>query len=244
MTRQLPPSPDTGDAGDITDIQSHTYILSEWIFNKLATDPYFVNFLTKRTTQALPIEAWSQTPFLGVYVTDEPLAGYSYKVGDIELSHEVTIGFQIILANNDSVIMHRDLDRVKWFILRLLLRDDKLTNRFDTGLPGGVGINGIKRGRIRPPRWGLTGSKNETPIGEQTFELTFEFAAAWYPYGFPDLKRIDVITGFPGPGATPEQQHETPQVRMVYLFNPDAVPSPLPDDTEPPPTDPFPIPLP
>ncbi len=121
---------------------------------------------------------------------------------------------------------------MKQFIVRSLTRDDGLTNRFDTDLPGGTGINGFPELRVRTPRWGLAGSKNETPIGEQTMDLVMQYETTWYPYGFDDLERIDITTGFPGPGSTPEERAEIVQAKLVILFNPDYVPTPLPPDTE------------
>jgi hypothetical protein len=61
--------------------------------------------------------------------------------------------------------------------------------------------------------------------------MSFQFETTWYPFGFDDLERIDVTTGFPGPGSTPEERAAIPQARMVYLFTPDSVPTPLPPDT-------------
>lgn len=239
--KQLTESPETGNAGDITDVQSDAYILSEWMFNRIVTDPFFTNIPTRRTTQALPIESW-QVPFLGVYQLDQPLTSDGpLNMTTVSFMHRVTIGFQIILANNNPALLRRDLDRVIWHIMRTMLRDNNLTNMFDTGVAGGTAIKGFPSGRIRSARWGKPGADNETPIGEQQLELTCQFVKTWAPYGFDDLKRIDVKTGFPGPGSTPEERQQIVQPRMVYLFEPDAVSHPLPPDTEPPP-DPFPIP--
>lgn len=235
MIVQVLPDMDTGNAGDETDVQSYSYILYEWIYQRLRTDPFFVNFVVRRATSALPVETWSQVPFLGVYLIEDPITppGGIFNQSHIAFSHNVKIGFQFILRNNDSEALLRDLDRVKWFIMRALLRDDRLTNRFDTQLPGGTAFNGISGGRIRAVRWGLSGQKNETPIGEQQIELNFQFETMWYPFGFDDLERIDVTTGFPI-GGTDDERLAVQQVRMVYLFDPGSVPYPLPPDTPPP----------
>lgn len=239
--RVIEPDIDSGDVGDITDVQSYSYLLAEWMFDTLVADPFFSNFVVRRTAAALPVEAWSQVPFLGVYLLNEPQSpDGAYNVGEIRLSHHVTVGFQIILRNNDPDILRRDLDRVYWYIHRLLLRLDDLTNRFGSAAPGQPGFNGIERALRRPQRWGLTGSKNETPVGEQQFEWTLQFVTSWYPYGFDDLDRITVRTGFPI-GSTRDEQLQVQQVTMVYEFNPDWVPNPLPPGTEKPP-DPFPLP--
>lgn len=233
MNIQREPNIDTGDAGDITDVQSYSYVIWKWIYDRLKDDPFFANFMVIRATSALPVEAWSQAPFLGIYMIDEnPRApGGIFNQTHIAFAHIVKVGFQFVLSNNDTDMLIRDLDRVKWYILRAILRDDRLTNRFDTQMEGGTAFNGISEMRIRQPRWGLSGSKQETPIGEQAIEMSFQFETTWYPFGFADLERIDVATGFPGPGSTPEERIQIQQVRMVYLFTPDSVPTPLPPDT-------------
>ena len=236
MPYQELPDPDTGNAGDETDVQSYSYILWEWIYQRLATDPFFANFVTRRATAALPVEAWNQVPFLGVYLIEDPLTapGGIFNQTQIAFVHNVKIGFQFVLRNNDTDVLVRDLDRVKWYIMRAILRDDRLTNRFNTELKGGTAFNGISSGRIRQPRWGLAGTKNETPVAEQQIELNFQFETLWYPFGFDNLERIDITTGFPGPGSTPEERAAIVQARLVILFDPDAVPTPLPPDTDPP----------
>lgn len=230
--------PDTGNTGDLTDTQSYSWIMFDWIFRELKSDAFFANFAVIRSNRALPVEAWSQAPqlpYLGVYLGDERrLPDGDANAGALRFIHNVPISFQIILRNNDPQVMLRDLDRTSWAIERKLWRSDDFTNRFDTKLAGHTAFEGIIAGQIRD-RWGLTGSKNETPIGERQLDFTFMFGSNWGPYGFPDLKRIDVTTGFPGPGSTPEERRQVEQVRMVYLFGPDgAVPSPLPPDTPPP----------
>jgi hypothetical protein len=227
--------PDTGNTGDLTDTQSYSWIIVDWIFSELKSDPFFANFAMMRINRALPVDAWAQVPFLGIYLGDERRsADGDANAGNIRFLHNVPISFQIILRNNDPQLMLRDLDRTSWFIERKLWRSNDFTNSFNTKLPGRTAFEGIIAGRIRD-RWGLTGSKNETPVGERQMDFTFMFGTNWSPYGFPELERIDVTSGFPGPGSTPEERIEVQQVRMVYLFGPDgAVPSPLPPDTPPP----------
>jgi hypothetical protein len=229
-TSMRPPLEDinTGNTGTIFDTQSYAWVLLDWIFNQLSTDPFFVNFAVKRISSALPVELWSQVPFLGIFINDEPLSPVGYiNESTIRFTHNVQIGFQTILRNNDSVQLLQDLDGVSWFIMRKLFRLDPLTNMFDTG--SGVALKGIARGRVSKPRYGLSGSKNETPVAERVLDLTFQFESEWYPYGFDDLQRITVTTAFPI-GGTTEEQTAVEQVKIVYEFNPDSVPNPLPPD--------------
>jgi hypothetical protein len=228
---RIPPQdPDTGNTGTILDTQSYAWVLLDWIFQRLANDPFFVNFAVTRISSALPVELWSQVPFLGVFLYDEPLSpDGAMNETTVKLTHTVQIGFQIILRNNDSVKLLQDIDATSWAILRMLLRDDSLTNMFDTG--SGVSFEGVARGRVSKPRYGLAGSRNETPIAERVVDLVFQFATLWEPYGFDDLERITVETGFPI-GGTDAERDAIQQVKIVYEFNPDSVPTPLPPDSE------------
>jgi hypothetical protein len=219
---------DTGDTGTIFDTQSYAWVLLDWIFSQLSSDPFFANFTTKRISSALPVELWSQVPFLGVFLNDEPLSpDGDINAGTIRFTHNVMIGFQTILRNNDSVQLLKDLDGVSWHIMRTLFRMDELTNMFNTA--SGVALKGIPKGRISKPRYGLSGSRNETPVAERVLDLTFEFVSNWYPFGFDDLERITVKTAFPI-GSTQAEQDAIKQVTIVYEFNPDSVPLPLPPD--------------
>jgi hypothetical protein len=56
------------------------------------------------------------------------------------------------------------------------------------------------------------------------------FRTDWEPTEFPDLERLTVTTGFPGPGSTLEEQAAIEQVKIVYQFDPDWVKPPLPPD--------------
>jgi hypothetical protein len=220
--------PNTGNTGTIFDTQSYAWVLLDWIFTRLATDPFFANFVTKRISSALPVENWNQVPFLGVFLSDEPLSPEGdINASTIKFTHNVQVGLQIILRNNDSVKLLQDIDSTSWYIMRTLLRDDTLTNMFDSA--SGATFEGLARGRISKPRYGLTGSRNETPVAERVIDFTFRFVTLWEPYGFDDLQRITVTTAFPI-GGTEAEQANVQQVTMVYQFNPDSVPTPLPPD--------------
>jgi hypothetical protein len=218
----MPPEDfNTGDTGTIFDTQSYSWVLVDWLFKLLSADPFFANFTLTRISSALPVELWSQVPFLGVFINDEPLTPVGdFNVTAITFTHNLQVGFQIILRNNDSAKLLQDLDSVSWHIMRTLFRTDALTNAFDTAT--GVALKGIPRGRVSKPRYGLAGSRNETPVAERVLDLTFQFESMWYPYGFPDLERITVTTAFPI-GGTPEEQAAIQQVKVVYEFIPEGV---------------------
>lgn len=217
--------------GGLSDRQSYSWIILNAIFERIAQTSFFLPFLCKRINRALPIEAGNsvQIPFLGVYLLEESMApDGDANAGEIKFIHTVPIGFQIIMKNNDYNVLLQMLDQATWFIMNQLLRDDTFTNRWQTNLPDNTQFEGVARGRIRE-RWGTTAQTNETPVGERQLELVFTFRTNWYPTDFPDLERI-TIRGAPEGSPTEEIQ----KVVMVYEFNPNSVPHPLPDDTEPP----------
>jgi hypothetical protein len=61
------------------------------------------------------------------------------------------------------------------------------------------------------------------------FWLTLQLRTEWYPNVFPDLERISVTTAFPF-GGDAAAQAGVEQVKIVYEFTPDSVPTPLPPD--------------
>jgi len=221
--------PWTGTGG-LSDTQSYSWILLNAIFDRLSTSSFFVNFACKRISAALQIEAPLQMPFLGVFLGEEQLTpDGDLNAGDVRFINNVVIGIQIIVKNNDPNAMLKKLDQASWFVLNQLLRDNTLMNRCKTTMPDGqyFRLEGLPRIRFRPDVWGLAGSQNETPFGERLFWMTYQFRTEWYPTDFDDLERITVTTAFPVGDYEPG---EVQQVKIVYEFTPDSVPTPLPPD--------------
>ena len=215
-----------GSDADITTL-SYSWIVLNGAFDRIASLPFFADFTCKRINRALPIEAGYQVPFLGVYLSDETLsADGDIGAGDVRFTEISTLGFQIIIVNNDPVALLKTLHNATTLIKYSLLTDNTFTNRLRTTMLGNLTIEGFPRGRVRE-RWGMTGSKNEVPLGERSFELAFQIRTAWYPSSFPDLERITVTTAFPLGGDTMSVK----QVKWVAEFTPDAVVPPLPTDT-------------
>jgi hypothetical protein len=225
--------------GGVTDTQSYAWVISNAIFQRLLGMSLFGGWTIRRINDALPIEAAPgiPIPFLGLYQKDEVLnPDGDANHGDIRFIHNLNLGFQIVIKDNDPVQCLQTLDRCSWFLMNQLLRDNTLTNKWKSDLPDNTMIESFPRGRIRE-RWGRTGQRNETPVGERLLELTITFRTEWYPTEFPDLQRIALQTGFP-PAGTLDEVAAVQQVVMVYDFSPDAVPNPLPPGTQ----TPFPFP--
>jgi hypothetical protein len=219
--------PWTGTGG-VSDTQSYSWIILNAIFDRLSTSSFFSGFTTKRISSALPIEAGVQIPFLGVFLGQEQFdPDGDANAGDIRFINRIPIGIQIVIKNNDPTAMLATLDRASWFVLNQLLRDNSFTNRLKTSIPDNVTIEGVPTIRFQPDVWGLTGSRNETPVGERVFWMTFVLRPWFAPTDFPDLERI-TVTAFPE--LPPADHNEIQSVKVVYEFNSDSVPLPLPPD--------------
>lgn len=223
------------EGGGITEVQSHPWFVVNGFYERLLTMSLFRGWTIRRINRALPIEAGIQIPFIGVFQRDEMLGpDGDYNMGDIRFTSTVNIGFQLVIKNNDPIACLQMLDRCSTYLINQLLRDNTLTNLRATDLPGGgPAFQGIPRGRISE-RWGVTGQKNETPVGERLVELSFVFKPAYYPTEFPDLERIALQTGWPI-GGDADDVAGVQQVTAVYDFTRDvgeSVPYPLPPDTE------------
>lgn len=225
---------------------SYAYIILNEIYNRLSTSAFFSAYPCKRIVEALPIEAGLQIPFIGVYQPEENYGpDGDWNAGDIRIFHTVPIGIQIVLKDNDSVKLLEKLDAAYQFCMTRILTDDSFTNLWRTTMPEGTKFEGIIEGGVKE-RWftvtgGARSTVSEIPMGEKKIELVLVYRTGWYRDIFDDLHRITVRTAFPE-GSTPEEQLQVQQVTMVYEFDAatgDAVPYPLPDDTEPPPN-PFP----
>jgi hypothetical protein len=214
---------------DTHKVQSPGFIVLNAIFDRLSTTSVFSNYSVRRIASALPVEGKLQIPFLGVFRANEDFNGQSPRQTAISCDYTFDIGIQIIVANNDAVEMQAELDRASWFIMNQILRDNTLTNRKYTTLKDGTAINGLKRIRVPPDKWGRSGTSNETPVGIRVVNVSFDLGEViFFPTEFPDLERITITTSWP-PGSAPEQQQQVQQVKMVYMFEPDYVPPPLPN---------------
>lgn len=215
--------------GGISDTQSKSWIIQNWMLQKLAATSLFASWPSKRLTQALPVEADLQVPHLGVFFIDEMMTSDGeYQTTTIGFDHIATFGFQIVMKDNNPDLLAAKLDRATFFIQNQLLRDDLFTNMHKSGMPDGITVQGFPRGRITQ-RWGAPAAKGESALGERQFNLAVAFKSCFYPTEFPDLERITITTALP-PGATPEEQAGIQQVKTVYEFNPDSVGLPLPPD--------------
>jgi hypothetical protein len=216
--------PWTGTGG-LSDVQSYSWIVLNAVYDRLSASSFFNGFVCKRISSALPIEPDVQVPFLGVFLGEEMMSpDGDINAGDVRFIHNFIVGIQIVVRNNDPTAMLAKLDQASWFVLNQVLRDNTLMNRLKTTLPDNVTIEGMPRIRFRPDIWGLSGSRNDIPLGERIFWMTYQLRTWWAPTDFDDLKMIVETTAFPPGGDTGSVE----QVTIVYEFTPDPVPTPLP----------------
>lgn len=220
---------ESGKTGGLSDVQSYAFIIHNEIFERLSTSTFFQGFTIKRISEALPIEAGYQIPFLGVYEGEEMMGPEGQpNAGEIRFTHTMNVGIQVVVQDNDAMGCLIRLDQAYWFIMNRLWRDDTFTNRLQTSMPDNTRFEAVTRIRKRK-KWGATGARNETPVGILQLDISIQFKTDFAPTEFVDLERITVTTGYPIAG-TPEEQAAVQQVKMVYEFTPDAVPTPLPPD--------------
>ena len=179
----------------ITDTQSYGMVICDTLYAKAVTLPFFAGFKSRRTQQ-LPTMP-EVLPYLGVYFVKEAMsADGDLNAGEVRFINDMTVGFSIIIQNNDPVESRVTLDAAYWEIMNGIWRDQYIMNLIDTSapagvvtLPDGIIIEGVKSG-TRKITWGTHGATNETPIAEMSYEAVVVYRAAFPPIITDDLLRI------------------------------------------------------
>jgi hypothetical protein len=200
--------------GGITDFQSYAWILHNAVYQRLSTSTFFSGFTVKRISEAMPIEAGFQIPFLGIFEGDElmvPDGGFNQ--GPIAFAHTINLGVQVVIQDNNPTTLLQRLDQAYWFIMNRLWRDDTFTNRIWTLMPDNVRFEGVARIR-KKKKWGVNASRNETPVGILTLDIQLPIKTEFAPTEFADLEMITVTTAYP----SVEDQAAVQQVKSVYVF--------------------------
>lgn len=208
----------------ITQVQSYSFVIRDMFFDKLKAAPFFAGF-TGRKSKALQIMT-NLIPYLGVYFVNEDMGpDGDLNAGEIRFTHQLKLGFSVLIVNNDPVASEAKLDEAFWTIMNTLWRDPYLTNLIDTrAYPGGVGnpdnvrIEGVSRGTRRHV-FGSAGKDNETPIAEMQYEATIKYSADYAPIITDNLLQIGVRTGVKA-GDTPDEMAARLQTGAEYEFEP------------------------
>jgi hypothetical protein len=196
----------------ITETQTFALDMRDAMYNIVTASPYFSGY-TSRKTRMLQVQP-EFIPFLGVYVADELMVpDGDANAGCIKFNHTSRIGFSIIQANNDPVVLEKGIDAAYLKLMSLLWSDIKLMNVLHNNNPEGVGIEGIIRGSRRHI-FGATGQNNETPFAELQYEVNCFSRSEWYP-DIPDtLNEMDVTVA-----VNNVDPSSVPPITVKYMFD-------------------------
>jgi hypothetical protein len=211
----------------ITDAQSYGFVIRDTLYAKVVTLPFFAGFKSRRCQQ-LPV-VHEALPFLGVYFMNESMAADGdANAGEVRFDNTLTIGFSVVIQNNDPVESELKLDQAYWAIANGLWRDQYIMNMMNKNppagvitLPDGIVIEGIKGGK-RKPRWGNAGHNNETPIAEISYEANILYSTSFPPIIVDDLLRIHVETVPTADDGTIPPIDEVLRIISEYEFDPSA----------------------
>jgi hypothetical protein len=211
----------------ITDTQSYGMVICDTLYAKTVTLPFFAGFTSRRSEQlpAMP----EILPYLGVYFVRESLStDGDLNAGEVRFRNKMTVGFSIVVQNNDPVQSRLKLDQGYWEIKNGLWRDQYIMNLIDTRapagvitLPDGLTIEGIDGGICRY-NWGNAGRNNETPIAELQYEAIVVYREAFPPIITDDLLRIHQETVPLASDGTIKPADEVLRIITEYEFTPAA----------------------
>lgn len=211
----------------ITDTQSYGLVIRDTLYAKTVTLPFFAGFKSRRCKQLQVVP--EILPYLGVYfIAEKMTADGDANAGEVRFDNEMTIGFSVVIQNNDPVDSELKLDQAYWSIMNGLWRDQYIMNLIDTRapvgvitLPDGMVIEGIKGG-TRKHVWGNTGLNNEMPIAEMSYEAVILYSASFPPVITDDLLRIHQETVPLAHDGTIPPADEVQRIITEYEFTPAA----------------------
>ena len=207
-----------------TTVFSYGLVIRDMLLTKLVTAPFFAGFSVRKSRQ-LPTQI-NQLPMLGVYLVREDMSpDGDPNHGDIEMVHNLTVGFSVVIINNDPEATQEKLNEAYWVIMNWLWRDQYMMSMHDTrSYPGGVSnpdnvrIEGLLSGSWRfvdhPPL------NNETPMSELRYEQTIKYRADYTPVILDDLLLIHTETVPLATDGTIPSESEVQRVYSVYEFDP------------------------
>jgi hypothetical protein len=210
----------------VTDTQSYSLVIRDALFDALATMPMFASF-TKRKCKQFQVQNF-QVPYLGAYIIREQMSpDGDPNAGTIRFTHNLTIGYSVIIQNQDPIVSEQKLDAIFWAIMNRLWTDQYLMNLLDTRMyPGGqyamadnTRIEGVLRGERRHI-WGNTSLTNEMPIAELQYDVTLIYRTGWWPIITDDFLRMyEEVVPMADDGTVPPPE-EVERVQVRYEFPP------------------------
>lgn len=178
----------------ITEKQTWAYDIRDAFYNVVTADSFFAGF-TLRKNRMLPVQQ-NLIPYLGVYLIDENQSpDGDGNAGCIRFLHTVRIGFSVVVASSDPVIVEQLADQGVQRIWTAAFTDLHLfkVGRSNIYNPEGVIIEAAVRGR-RTMNFGAPTTDNEMPFCEAQVDVSCTFRTEWYPDITDMLDTIDVVT--------------------------------------------------
>jgi len=207
-----------------TTVFSYGLVIRDMLLAKLMTAPFFTGFTVRKSRQ-LPTQV-NHLPTLGVYLVKEDMSpDGDPNHGDIDMIHNLTVGFSVVIINNDPEVTQEKLNEAYWVIMNWLWRDQYLMNMIDTrAYPGAIGnpdnvrieglLNGSWRFHDHPPL------NNETPMSELRYEQTIKYRADYTPIILDDfLLMHEEVVPLATDGTIPPAG-EVQRIGVVYEFEP------------------------
>jgi hypothetical protein len=209
---------------EVITAQSFGMLICDTLYAKAVTLPFFAGFVSRRTQQ-LPTVTES-LPFLGVYFLRENMnEDGDGNAGEVRFINDMTVGFSIIIQNNDPVDTRTKLDAAFWAIMNGIWRDQyimcmgiPIAPPGTITLPYGIQIESIKSGN-RKIIWGNPDRSNESPIAEMQYEAVVRYRSTFPPIITDDLLRIHVETVPTIDGVVPPND-EVLRIISEYEFTP------------------------
>jgi len=207
----------------ITATQSYSWVIRNVLFDALVADQFFANYICRKT-KMLPARP-ETLPYLGVYIIDDTqLPDGDGNAGEVRFITACRIGFSVMIANNDQVVLEAGLDAAWRRIMTRLWPDQYIMNLLDTtnphtgkNNPDNTRIESVERG-MRRFVFGASMDNNETPLGELQYDITVRYREDFPPVITDELDTIDVKTGIK-PGDTPDEMAARLQLHRRYQFD-------------------------
>lgn len=207
-----------------TTVFSYGLVIRDMLLTKLKTAPFFSGFTYQKSRQ-LPTQTRA-LPTLGVFLIKEDMTpDGDMNHGDIEMVHNLTIGFSVVILNNDVEATQEKLNQAYWVIMNWLWRDPYLMNMIDTraypsgiGNPDNVRIEGLGNGSWRFVDHVM--ADNETPMSELRYEQALRYRADYTPIITDDFLLMHQETVPLASDGTIPPADEVQRVTSVVEFEP------------------------
>lgn len=188
---------------------SFSILIRDAMLARLQALPYFMPFALFGRAHGLQVLP-ENIPYLGCYFLGEVLGpDGDPDHGEPRFIHNLSMGFSVIIQNNNIETAEDNLDQAHWVIMNAIMTDPSLrtSNQFL--------IEGYNR-VTRSHHYGTVAGDNMMPVAELRMELGLSYRSYWPPV-VPDwLQLVHLETAFPD---IPRQNTVQQVVRYWYNYN-------------------------